>query len=404
MSILRACLTKSVRDPRAFALVAMLIYLLSVLPILALHHFDVSVFIVAGDNYVDASKLVSPIVVRSHSGGYDGQFYYRIALAPFDFATPAFGVHLDSPAWRTQRIVYPLMAWAAAFGRADLVPQSLFLVNLLGIGAIALFAVRLTAQLKLPPLTPLAIILWPGFILSLTHDTTEIIACALLLAALDMYVRGRIAGYAVLAALATLTRETSIVVFFGVFCFEAINAFRLAAWRQSWPRLVLVGSALVPFPIWREMQFILWAQSPLTDAARNNVSWPFAGVLRMIADAISGAGFGGGHPALRAFALAAVTLLAIFSGMAVLRLRAAFGVAATAPLAAGWLPLVLLMTLLTTAWAPMAFLRAFSECFVIGCLIVALRPPSLWTGRALIISCAIASAASWATCLRDLGI
>ena len=406
MSAPHANLTKAPRTASAFALIAMLVYLCAALPILALHRFDPSVFIVAGDRYVDASKLSSPIIVRSRSDGYDGQFYYRMALAPFDFKTPAFGVRFDNPAWRTQRIIYPLLAWAAAFGRAGLVPLSLFLVNLFGIGAIALFAVRLTALLMLPPLTPLVVLLWPGFVVSLTRDTTEIAACGLLLAALDVYLRGHIAKYAALAALATLTRETSIVFFFGVFSLEAVNAVRSGAWRRAWrlslPRLVLTGLALAPFPIWRQMQFVLWAQSPLTDAARDNVSWPFTGVLRSVAGALSGSTFGGGHPALRAYALAALMLLTIFCGTVAIRLKSAFRMPTIAPLAAGWLPLVALMTMLTTAWVQTAFLRAFSECFVVGCLIIASRPPPQWIGRTLVLGCAMAAVGSWAISVETL--
>lgn len=402
-----AGIAKVLRSSRGFALLAVLVYLLATLPILAPHRFDASIFIVAGDHYVDQPKLISPIIVQPHSDGYDGQFYYRMALAPLAFTNPAFGVQFDNPAWRTQRIVYPLLVWAAAFGRGDLIPLSLFLVNLLGIGAIALFAARLTSLLELPAFTPLAVMLWPGFIVSLTHDTTEIIACAFLLGALDVYLRGRIVGYAVLAALATLTRETSIVFFVGVFCFELIAAMRSANWQQSWrqslPRLILTGLALVPFPVWRQLQFVLWAQSPLTDAARENVSWPFAGFVDAIAGTMSGASFGGDHLALRAYALAAMALLAIFCGMVALRLNGAFRTPRIAPLAAGWLPLFALMTLLTAPWVQTAFLRAFSECFVVGCLIVASRPPPLWIGRALIVCCALAAAASWAIRVEGLG-
>jgi hypothetical protein len=396
---------KVLRAPRGFALAAMLLYVLATLPVLALHRFDASIFIAAGDRYVDQSKLAAPIIVQPHSDGYDGQFYYRVALAPFDFTNPAYGVRFDNPAWRTQRIVYPLLAWAAAFGRADLVPLSLFVMNLLGIGAIALFAARLTALLKLPVLTPLAIILWPGFIVSLAHDTTEIIACAFLLGALDAYLRGRIAAYAALAALTTLTRETGIVLFFGVFCFEIIAAVRAAEWRRLWPRVVLAGLALVPFPVWRELQFVFWAQSPLTDAARDNMSWPLAGFFHAVAGTISGASFGGGgHVALRIYALAAMALVAIFCGLVLLRLRAAFRTPGMAPLAAGWLPLFALMMLLTSPWVQTAFLRAFSECFVVGCLIVASRPPRLWAGLALVAGCALAAAASWAGFIGTLRV
>jgi hypothetical protein len=91
-----------------------------------------------------------------------------------------------------------LLAWGVALGHAAFVPASLFLVNLFGIGAIAFLATRLTTRLCLPTLTPLAMVFWPGLIVSLTHDTTEIVAAALLLAALDAYFSERLFAYAVL--------------------------------------------------------------------------------------------------------------------------------------------------------------------------------------------------------------
>src|SRR5581483_2374315 len=117
----------------------------------------------------------------------DSQFYYRLALAPLDGRDPLYGVTMDDPAYRTQRIAYPLLAWAASFGH--------------------------------PRLVPFAIALWPGFLVTLTHDTTEIVFAAFMLAALDQYFAGRLWLFAILGAVATLVRETGELILGGLFLY-----------------------------------------------------------------------------------------------------------------------------------------------------------------------------------------
>ena len=144
---------------------------------------------------MNAEAVPSPIIVKKSSDGYDGQFYYRLAINPFDFEKTAFGVTIDNPAWRTQRIGYPIAAWVVAFGHASLVPSALLIVNLLGIGSIAWFAIRLSRDLQLPSWFPLMVVAWPGFVYTLSRDTTEILAASFMLAALSMYFGGRLYAY-----------------------------------------------------------------------------------------------------------------------------------------------------------------------------------------------------------------
>ena len=58
-------------------------------------HFDASYFIVAGTDFVDGGKTTTPIVVQNGQG-YDGQFFYRYALNPFDFDSHKYGVKLSN--------------------------------------------------------------------------------------------------------------------------------------------------------------------------------------------------------------------------------------------------------------------------------------------------------------------
>src|SRR6476469_4107940 len=60
--------------------------------------------------------------------GYDGQFYYYIATDPLNAAQ-----HMDNPAFRLQRVFYPLVIMAVSLGQAALVPYAMILINYLSV-------------------------------------------------------------------------------------------------------------------------------------------------------------------------------------------------------------------------------------------------------------------------------
>jgi hypothetical protein len=382
------------------ALLAVLLYAGLLLPILARHHFDPSTFIDAGSTFTDKTKLVSPIIVTPDYGGYDGQFYYRLALTPWDLHATAFGITLDKPAWRMQRIAYPVLAWAASLGRAGFVPWALVAVNLAGLVAIAVFAVRLTARLHLSPLTPWVIMLWPGFIVTLSHDTTEIAACAFLLAALDAYFADRLWLYAVLGGVATLARETSLLVLVGIFCLEIASAWRSDALLRAGRRWVVCGLALLPFVAWRELMSLLWSQSPQAGGS-NDIGWPLAGALTMLRDTATGArrfaALPGVDLGIRLFTFASAAWLLVFCAAVATRTRMVLR-GSSAVLAAAWLPVVGLMLLLTAQgpWIDeTAYFRAFTECYVIGCLLAGVPPATSWMRRMTVPGAALGMIGAW---------
>jgi hypothetical protein len=346
-----------------FAVAICALYVAAILPALQRHSFDVSAFVVAGDKYVNASQLPGPVYVRANSSGYDGQFYYRLALAPLDGRDPLYGVTMDDPAYRTQRIAYPLLAWAASFGHPRLVPLALVVVNLIGIAAVALFAVRLTRRLALPPLVPFAIALWPGFLVTLTHDTTEIVFAAFMLAALDQYFAGRLWLFAILGAVATLARETGELILGGLFLYELVVC-------RQWKRAAICALALLLFVAWREAQIELLGVRNLGTGA-GVVTWPLAGVAGALTSMVAGdyvtvPGFKGA--VIRGFAVVSALSLVAFCALVVSRISTG-----TKALAAAWLPILALMSILSAEgpWVePIAFLRTFTECWIVGCLLL----------------------------------
>ena len=390
--------------PFGMALAAFAAHALLLLPMAASRHFDLSVFIIAGDTYVDQSRLDAPIAIMRDSRGYDGQFFYRLALDPFSLQPTDHGITLDSPAKRSARIVYPLLSWMVAFGQARFVPAGLLIVNLAGLAVLAGCAGWLTRRLALPSWLPFAIMAWPGWLITLTDDTAEIAAAALLLASLACYLSGRLRLYALLAAAATLTRETTLPVFAGVFACEAYRAVTArSSTRASWCFL-----ALVPFALWHEV-----AGFGQKLAGNADLGWPMVGATAALLADLDGSRSWSADPQVNSLARIFVVLTSCglfgFCVAVALRLPRLLRRFDTAGLALGWALTLGLMSLLTadSPWLdPHGYFRAFTETYVVGCLLLALSSPAP-TGKHAAKSAAALVALSvglfnWLWCLSVL--
>jgi hypothetical protein len=390
------------RQPFAFAFAVMAVYALLLFPAARRAGFDPSLFILAGDAFVASDVAAPPIIVRPNAPGYDGEFYYRLAQAPFNANRTVFGIQFDRTEWRMRRILYPLLVRAVAFGVPQLVPTAMLLVNLLGLGAIALYAVRFTALLRLGPWFPLAIALWPGFIITLTHDTTEITAAALLIAAFYHYYRKQFWLYALLGALATMTRETSILALGGVLVFEGFRALRAGLANVPPGRLLPCVLAPLPYLIWRAGLALALGPPSAAEQADHDVGWPLKGVADMFWQHITGARAYAPTPlkdlVMRVYDVGSGALLVAFCVTIAMRLPAILRDPAKAAFGAAWIPIIGLMSLLSAdgPWIePAGYFRAFTECYLVGMLILALVPPSKLQARVLLAGGGLSMVGAW---------
>ena len=269
-----------VDDPRVVGLIAVAAaVVVAALRIAVVGHGDVGTFVVAGSRFA-GTHLRVPVIAGN---GYDGQFYYRLALGPLDLAPHAFGIHLDSPA-RVERITYPALGWALAGGRAGLVPWSLATVNVVGLGVLGWLGGMLARDGGRRALWGLLIPGYFGFVWTLSRDLTEITEAALLVGGLLAVRRGRPVVAAVALAGAVLARETALVV---VACLAVVQ---LAQWwsrrrgredtGRPRVRAMTWGVPLTAFVVWQAVAGSAVGQLPLTASSRHNVGLPFAGVVR----------------------------------------------------------------------------------------------------------------------------
>lgn len=171
--------------------------------------------------------------------GYDGQFAYQIARDPLGASR-----FLDVPAYRYQRILYPLVAWTLAAGQRALVPWALIAVNWLALMIGTRFTEDILTGRGASRWYALGYGLFGGLMMAMRLDLTEPLAYALAQGAVLSYERGRRRGAAGLLALAALAKETTLLVTAGFLLSFALSRRRrdLAEWA------VIIGA---PFAAWQ---------------------------------------------------------------------------------------------------------------------------------------------------------
>lgn len=368
-------------SPVRFALAALAFYILLLAPMAATRGFDPSVFILAGDHVVDRAQARHRIAMIPDSYGYDGQYFYRLAVAPWSTADKVEGVSFDVPAKRMLRILYPILARGLALGQDALVPATLVIVNLLGLAALAATGSWFARAQGLPWWFPCVVVSWPGFLVSLTHDTAEIITAAFLLAALACYLRDHLWAYATLAALAMLARETSAPIFLGILAIECGTAITCGDVVRRLGRLISCGLPFVPIAAWWFTLAHIWQHAPQSLDGYAAIGWPFLGVARILltdlGSLLGRAGDGQPHAAFSAFRLLSVGGLLAFAAAVATRLPAIPREGAVAGLALGWVLTAALLSLLSAdlVWMdPHSYFRVVTECWLLGWLVLALLP------------------------------
>jgi hypothetical protein len=223
-------------------------------------------FVFVGQVFIERSDVSQKIrhgpVQATSLTGFDGQFFYYIAMDPLR-ALP----YIDLPGYRYQRIAYPLLARLLVLGRPELIPDGLLAFNLL---AVVAGTAALAAWLIRRGLTPWVAAAWgllPGQVFAIEKDLSE--ASAYAWVAVGLWVRDR---FPVLAGavfgLAGLTRETTLI-FPAVLLAADVFALRGERRLQPWVRALLAaGLAAGPFVAWK---VFLWhwlghADLPLGEA------------------------------------------------------------------------------------------------------------------------------------------
>ena len=241
---------------------------------------DLSRFILVGRHFATLPRLPHGIAV-SPTYGYDGQFFYRLALNPVNFSHIAYGIRVDQP-YRYMRIGYPGLTWLVSVGQHVLVPVVLVAINIAAVGAIGYLGGMFAQRGGLHALAGLVLPAYFGLITSLSRDTAEPLAAACLLAGL-LAIRARrpvLAG--LLLAYGALTRESVMVAVAALAIVQVIGVIR--GRRSARPGRDDLAWALpaAAFAAWQIAVKVAVGSFPLLVDGGDNTGSPFITPLKAV--------------------------------------------------------------------------------------------------------------------------
>ena len=180
------------------------------LRVLIAAHGHIGGLVVAGSRYVSPTPYTRGVPIRPGTG-YDGQFYFRLALGPLDWGRQAFGVTLDSLG-RLDRVTYPAIVWALSAGQPSAVAVMMVVANVAAMGVLAGLCAALARTAGRHPLWGLLIGGFWGFLWTLGRDLTELTEAVFVVAGLLALRHRRPVLAGVLLAAAALAREEALAV------------------------------------------------------------------------------------------------------------------------------------------------------------------------------------------------
>lgn len=339
---------------------------------------------------------------------FDGQFFYRLGVAPWSTEHEVAGVTHDLPALRNARWGYGALAWLGSGGNPDLVPWSLAGLNVIAATAIGAIGGALAASAGRHRAWGVMFVFWPGFAYSLSLDTSELVASAFVLGGL-LALRHRywLTSAALLSA-AVLTRDTTTVIPFAIAAsgayawitnrpiqlsplYNGVAVVQTKPLRPGPPQTAKTRSrslfataaanvrirqtieardttevgliALVAFGGWQLLLRSRFHALPLTSSGENNLSVPFGGLVDQVLKVVPPSD---GAEVFRLISIIGLTALLGTAGWVWRRSTP------STPERVAWIPAVAVVVVLNAyLWSgATAFMRASTEAGLLSIVVI----------------------------------
>lgn len=265
------------KTEKKYFLIALFVILLPVIGRLAFNNFDTSVFIVAGRNFVDESKLPDNIQIFGNRG-YDGQLYYKIALDLFSETYREERPDKISP-YRKQRILYPLLAGIISFSKPEMLSIVMIVINCLFLLGVWFIFFSYCKRNEINLLYSILPLLYSGFHMSIGRDLAEPGEAFFILGMLYFITHKKTILFCIFSTLAFFTKETTLIFVLPLTFLLILNKYRREALKLK--NIALLISPYIIFSVWKLHLFCQFGKKAILPGT-SNLGPPFLGFFKGI--------------------------------------------------------------------------------------------------------------------------
>lgn len=204
--------------------------------------------------------------------GYDGQFFIRLALNPFEINWAHENLPENNPSYRYSRIGYPIILWSFSFFLKD---KIILVAQILNIFSILLIYILNKENLKLLKINDKYAIIFaffPGYLFCIARLTPEIFEILFFSFLIFFYLKNNIKFFLISSFFLILIRETSLIFFFGMFCYFLYNKD---------PKIYLSIIPVLFYFVWVFVLYLIFNNIPLGTGVSVNFDLPFSGLFEM---------------------------------------------------------------------------------------------------------------------------
>lgn len=236
--------------------------------------WDATVFVAFGEKAMPtrqyAEERLGEVFLRPEQG-HDGKFFFVQANDPLLLDPDDNALVLDRPLYRSQRMLYPLLAGGAGLFGPEAIVWTMLLVNVIAMGVGTWVVSQIAMEMGGSPWWGLAFALNLGFISEILIGGAGVVAATAAFGGVLMFMRGRATPAIALLALAALSREAMLIAAAGA-----------AVWLwMGRRRKTALATALFP-----GLAVVVWAaylrlRIPAAGVASEvqEIGWPFVGFV-----------------------------------------------------------------------------------------------------------------------------
>lgn len=236
----------------ACAFIGMTVSALSVVAVTSLKEFHPSAIIRMSESepLAELARSIDPnfqfVTPDAH---YDGVYYYAIALDPF--ATGEAHQLIDLSSYRYSHAGYGWAAWIVSLGFQSAVPIALLAIGLVSMGVASGVGSLISTHLGRSPWGGLFVALNPGIIYSVSADTGEPFAAALLGLLFLAWWRGRWVWVGLLVVVLCITKEIFLLVAAALFVWKLLDVLRTGNRVGMIPALAAASAGPIMWTAWQ---------------------------------------------------------------------------------------------------------------------------------------------------------